>query len=248
MPSHDIPAFTRFQQLLWIALVLLVVLLSTGCSQQINLFNRTSEPAAPQLEIERVDPFGQPGGYKITGRTNLPDQTQITVSAIRYLPAGEQSTSFGTDSYSVLARQFAPVEQGTWAATLTLWQIAPDGKFQEAWQLNQGSLGVQVQPDPNVTFLVTLDPASQPNTLQDQLESQGEALGGSLVQFNADGELYLQASKTMMIALPTGGTTPPEPVSNEVTTAPRSGVTSASPPELGPTQTDTPISSDAFLR
>jgi hypothetical protein len=246
-----IRAVLRIQpQILCLTVVLLAVLLNTGCTQSINRFSRSSEPAVPQLEIERIDPFGQPGGYRVTGSTNLPDQTQITVSAIRYLQTSGQLSSSSDSAYSVLARQFAPVEQGRWEANLPLWQVASDGKFQEAWQLNQGNLRMQVQPDPNVTFLVTLDPANQPATLQDQLESQGETLTGSLVQFNADGELYLQASKTLIVALPTGGTTPPiDQMNDEANSTPSSlGVTSASPPALSPTQTDTPISSDAFLR
>jgi hypothetical protein len=253
MPFRRIRAFLKFQQrVLCIGAVLLAVLLSTGCTQPISFLSSASESVAPQLEIERVDPFGQPGGYRVTGRTNLPNQTQITVSAIRYLQPAEPSISFsGDSSYSVLARQFAPVEQGTWEANLTLWQVAPDGKFQEAWQSDQGNLGIQVQPDPNVTFLVTLDPANQPATLQDQLD-QGEAFTGSLVQFNADGELYLQASKTMVIALPTGGTAPPTDQSESARSTSSSTsnleAASVSPPTLSPTQTDSPIPSRAFLR
>ncbi|NJL39511.1 MAG: hypothetical protein HC840_16365 [Leptolyngbyaceae cyanobacterium RM2_2_4] len=250
-PLRRIRAISRIRrQIVCLAVVLLVVLSSTGCAQTTKWFSRSSELVAPQLEVVQISPFGQPGGYKITGRTSLPDQTQVTVSAIRYLQTSGQSISNPDSSYSVLARQFAPVEQGTWEANLTLWQVAPDGRFQEVWQLNQGSLGIQVEPDPNVTFLVTLDPANQSATLQDQLESQGEASTGSLVQFNADGELYLQASKTMMVALPTGGTTPPTDQTNDAvsSTPSSSGVTSASPPALSPTQTDTPIPSNAFIR
>ncbi|MBD1868249.1 hypothetical protein H6F95_13230 [Cyanobacteria bacterium FACHB-471] len=249
--SHQIQAVLRIQQrIVCLTVVLLAVLLTTGCAQPISRFSRSSEPAAPQLEVERIDPFGQPGGYRVTGSTNLPDQTQITISAIRYLQTSGQLIANSGSSYSVLARQFAPVEQGSWEANLTLWQVAPNGKFQEVWQLDQGNLGVQVQPDPNVTFLVTLDPTNQPATLQDQLESQGETLTGSLVQFNADGELYLQASKTLIVALPTGGTTPPVSQTDDEANSTSSSLeaTSASPPALSPTQTDAPISSDAFLR
>jgi hypothetical protein len=213
------------------------------------MFDSSSDTTDPQLQIEQINPLEQAGSYSIAGTTNLPDQTQITVSAIRPLQPTEQFMSNFGSSYSVLARRFVPIEQGAWKTQLNLWQIASDGRFQEVWQLDQDRLGMQVQPDPTVIFLVTLDPANQPKALQQQIESQGEASTGNLVQFNTDGELYLQTSKTIPVALPSGRTSSPIAQKDKPLTPPSLGEgTQTAPPDLNPTQTDTLISPEAFIR
>lgn len=138
----------------------------------------------------------------MSGSTSLPDQTRITVTALRNFEAEPID--------AILDRQFATVRQGSWQASLNLWQVAPDGRYQESWQLSD--LPPSSEPTSTVTFLATLDPVNQPPGLKDQVEAQDEATQVTLVRFTTDGELYLEASKQIDVPLPNSRTTPPEPL------------------------------------
>jgi hypothetical protein len=155
-----------------------------------------------------------PGVYAIAGKTNLPEKTQITVAAIRYLyPTTSAAKNFNPNpTYAVLAYQPTEVNKGTWQTTLNLWETGADGRFQESWQLDQKKLNWTVAPADEVVFLATLAPVDRSDQLE-QLESQlakkNIQLSRKLVYGTADGQQYLQVSQTMAIALPTGNTTPP---------------------------------------
>jgi len=162
-----------------------------------------------QLELTiRVDPADRPGVYNVSGNTNLPDRTPIIVQGVRSFGSATQLNSAGSPStYSILARQSTEVSQGKWQATLNLWQVAPDGQYREAWQLNQ----TQTMPPPkaNVTFMVTTKPAYESKILNQQLVDQGKTLQSDSIHFTSAGEWYLQAQQALAISLPTGKTTPP---------------------------------------
>lgn len=184
---------------------------SLGCSSApANLLSLTNPGTPLNLSIRQVQDDGG-GTYTVSGTTSLPSKTKITVSAVRYLVAGASpETDSETDiPYAILDRQVAQVERGNWQAELNLWQIAPDGKFQEAWQLSQQDANVLFNPDANVTFLATFDPVNQPENFKAEVEKLDTSLQAALARFTPDGELYIQASRTMAIALPTGQTTPP---------------------------------------
>lgn len=188
----------RLAQLL-VCLCLLLGLAACGVS-------RSNTPEV-QLSMQ-VEASGRSGTYTITGNTTLPDQSWLTISAIRYLRSSNQVDSSLTDlPYSILARQRVEVAQGKWQTTLNLWQVAPDGRYQEAWQLNTSELGVALQPNATVTFVATLEPVGQPASLMKVLESQ--QIEGNLTRFTADGQPYLQVSQTLPIELPQGKTSPP---------------------------------------
>jgi hypothetical protein len=174
-----------------------LLLLNLGCAKE----------REPNVELKiQVEPSSRSGVYRVSGNTNIPDQSLITVAAIRTLSASESAATNTT--YSILARQIVKVEQGTWQTTLNLWQVAPDGQFQEAWQGKQSQLGA-LKPDETVTFVALLDPASQPPALKQNIEASGRELQGRFIRFTNDGQWYLQASEVLPIALPTGKTTPP---------------------------------------
>lgn len=227
----------------------LLLILCTGCSPP--------SPPNVDLQISKVDQAGRPGVYNVTGSTNIPDQSQITVAAIRYLhPTNERSLSLESNStYSTLARQIVNVKQGKWQTTLNLWQVAPDGHFREVWQLNQSQIGA-FNPASGVTFLATFEPASQIKT-PEQPDKQIQELQGSLVRFTSEGEQYVQASQTLPIALPAQKTTlavlqaedinggwgnryeiKPEPLSS-------SGIRTSAPKTV---QTNAPLSPSEVLR
>lgn len=232
----------------WVVLVLLLALCAS-----------CSSPEAPDVDLKlSVQPAGRPGLYSVTGTTNLPDQSQIAVSAIRYLrPSGEEF--IGPDpkaTYSILDRRIVEVQQGKWEATLNLWQVAPDGRFREVWQLNQPETGLSLDPATEVSFTAIFDPAGQRRTAQQQ-NIPTQDLQGTLVRFNNDGQPYVQASQTLQIPRPVGRRPPPvvkeedinygwgnryqlkpqPPAANTIRTEP-----------IKTEQTDAPLSPSEFMR
>jgi hypothetical protein len=160
----------------------------------------------PSLQLSmQVETSSRSGAYTITGDTTLPDQSWITVSAIRYLqPIGQAEGNTADLPYSILARQKVEVAQGRWQTTLNLWQVAPDGRYQEAWQLSTSKLGVSWQPNATVTFTATVEAVGQPASLMERLTK----VENNLARFTADGQPYLQVSQTLPIELPQGKTLP----------------------------------------
>lgn len=197
------------QSLLLLPLIISILMVS-GCSLTNNWFNAGFSPAPLSLNLQQVEPTAKPGNYAIKGDTSLPEGSKITVSAVRYLN-GVQLVADSTSDipYGILDRQIAEVNQGTWQATLNIWQTAADGRYQEPWQLTQTEAGAVFEPDANITFMATFDPINQPEGFKVQVEEQDEAIQASLARFTTDGELYLQASKTLVVALPTGKTAAP---------------------------------------
>ncbi len=188
-------------------LVLLAV--SYGCVQK--------APEEAQLEIKGVQSTGSNGIYNILGITNLPDSSQITVAAVRYLrptegQSGELLNNDANTNRSILARQIVEVKQGQWQADLNLWQVAPNGSFQEIWQANQAQL--KLTPENGVTFIATFDPAGQGQKSEQtskQPKPENQKLEGKLLRFTNEGETYMQASQILSIPLPVGKTIPPRP-------------------------------------
>jgi hypothetical protein len=128
-----------FRRLVLLGLISVIAVGSLSCaSAPANLRSLTNSSAPINLSIRQVQHEGG-GTYTVAGTTSLPSKTKITVSAVRYLVEGASpETNSETDiPYAILDRQIAQVEQGSWQAELNLWQIASDGKFQEAWQLSQ---------------------------------------------------------------------------------------------------------------
>ena len=176
-------------------------------------------PVETQLEIQNIKVKNSINLYKITGSTNLPESSRITVSAVRYLrpTAGQPGvllSSNTSNKLSILARQVVQVKQGKWQADLNLWQVAPDGSFEEVWQANQTQM--KLIPESDVTFIATFDPSGQweqsdNSKLEEKLKPENQELEGKLVRFTNEGEKYAQASQTLLISLPTGKTTPPRP-------------------------------------
>lgn len=224
---------SRYRQLASI-LLLLVAMICTSCAA----IDR--DTASVELSIRQAQATGRPGAYIVSGNTTLPEDTRLTVTAVRDFQPSEAPI------YAILDRQFATVKRGSWEAALNLWQPAPDGRLQESWQLS--GLSAPADPAATVTFLATLDPANQPAGLKDQIEAEDDATQASLVRFTTDGELYLEASRQVNVPLPSGRTAPPEPAP---AVAPR---TSGKPVEQTDdrnqprSQTNAPLRPDQQLR
>lgn len=259
-PQKLNPVRQSWQKYVGLAGALLLLIFCTGCSQVTTLLRSGSQASTPELTVNQVEPANRPGVYDVTGSTNLPEKTKITVSAVRYLQANPQQLLDSTTEpvYSILARQPVEVNQGKWQASLNLWQVASDGKYQEAWQLHQSDLQEDLNPALIVTFLATVDPVNRPDTLQDWLDSQQDKnFRSELVRFTPDGEWYLQASQTVPIDLPVGSTTPPTVSAEEVIagSGDRSSIAPENPSSEGADlppatidQTDAPLSPEEFLR
>ncbi len=199
MPLHDCCTFSQLlanlkQPPQWaVALGFTLLLGITGCEAPPSwMGSRDTEPV--ELSILQVNP-GTSGGYTISGSTTLPDRTQITVYAVRrFSEAANGTENSGLNStrqsYAILDRQFAEVNQGTWQAKLNV-QTLVNGQVREAWQNSAGPS--RLEPEPQVTFLATLEPPHQPHNLQKQMESQA----ATMTRFTTDGELYLQTEKTL---------------------------------------------------
>ncbi|MGJ3254116.1 MAG: hypothetical protein ACFE0J_23730 [Elainellaceae cyanobacterium] len=212
-------AYLALQRFVVLSVALLLLIVCTSCSTVSEWFQTKVSPSPLELTILQVEPALRPGIYTVLGSTTLPEQAQITVSAVRLLEDSQSTNSENAEpTYEILDRQFVIVEQRNWQADLNLWRVASDGTFQEAWQITQQYLTTQFEPLPEVTFTATFDPAQQPSSFQEQIEEEGNLARQTLAQYNSDGELYLQTSRDLTIALPTGSTAPPEVSSSLVKT------------------------------
>lgn len=232
----------------------LVLLLGTGCSRLL--------PSKPLQDIRLNFTVENqlPGVYTIAGNTNLPERSQVAIAAIRYLyPAKQVSQNFNPNpTYAVLAYQSAEVKDGQWQTRLNLWKTALDGRFQEAWQLDQARLGLALTPSESVVFLATLAPgkgSDQLQQLENQLAKQHIQLSRKLIHGTADGQQYVQVSQAMSIALPTVDPTPlsisPEDINGGwgnrflIPTEPQNPIKLELPEER---RTNSPATSEEFLR
>ncbi|NJO77122.1 MAG: hypothetical protein HC827_00425 [Cyanobacteria bacterium RM1_2_2] len=227
-----------------------LLLMSSGCNTLARL-NPTFAPRPVDLTILRVEPENS-GRYSVSGNTTLPDKTQITVSAVRYFQNGTQATGSSTPerNYAILDRQVAEVTQGNWETRLNLWQSSASGQFQEAWQVKLDS-EQRVEPEADVTFLATLEPANQPASLRRQVEALESSQQVAITRFTTDGELYLQAVKTLPVPPPQGVSSAVFKIVNSTQAdQPKKAETNANASEAQQVQQqiDMPLSPDAFVR
>jgi hypothetical protein len=224
------------------------LLMNGGC-KTVAWLNPTFAPQPIDLAIVQVEPENS-GSYTVSGNTTLPDKTQITVSAVRYFKDSNQASSSTERNYAILDRQVAEVTEGSWEARLNLWQSSANGQFQEAWQVKLDS-EQQIQPEATVTFLATLEPANQPTALKKQVEALEPSQQLAITRFTTDGELYLQAVKTLAVPPPQGRSSAVLKVVNSVQTdKPRKAETSSNAVEAQQVQRqiDMPLAPDAFVR
>ncbi|MCC5623799.1 hypothetical protein [Nostoc sp. CHAB 5715] len=212
---------TKFKALyptnIQIGTCLILLAASYGCIQKAQ--------EKVEMKIGDIQPISSKGVYNIVGSTNLPESSKITVGAVRYLRPvlGQTEALLNSDkniNRSILARQIVEVKQEQWEAALNLWQVSPNGSFQEVWQANPAQ--IRLFPEGGVTFVAIFDPATQSeqpdnqNSQKLKLENQQlekleklEKLESKLIRFTNEGEKYLQVSQTLTVPLPTGKTIPP---------------------------------------
>ncbi|NJP10203.1 MAG: hypothetical protein HC866_12590 [Leptolyngbyaceae cyanobacterium RU_5_1] len=182
-----------------------LLLCSTACAR--------SQPSSVEFSLQ-VKPASRAGVYRVTGTTSLPDQSQISVMGIRDLHPSHDAVQpdqlAAHSNYSILARRIATVSQGKWETELSLWQVASNGDYQEAWQLNQPNFKLPITPAEEVSFVAIAELNNQPPSVSQQLSRERyEKIDSSLIRSTAQGERYLQTNQTLPVNLPTAKTTPP---------------------------------------
>ena len=169
-----------------------------------------------QLQINDLHSTSSNSKYEITGTTNLPDSSRITVTAVRHLvPASAkeraQSNNDSNINRSILDRQNVEVKAGKWQTELNLSRVASDGNYREVWQVDGSNS--KLTPKDKVTFIATFNPASQWQKEDGQNLEKAETIvkepQGKLVNVTNEGEKFVKASKTLSIALPVAKTVPP---------------------------------------
>ncbi|BAZ38756.1 hypothetical protein NIES4101_46980 [Calothrix sp. NIES-4101] len=248
--------------LTWVSLVLLAT--SYGCTQKPQ--NEVS------LEIKNVQSVGSNGEYKVIGSTSLPKSSRIAIAAVRYLRPNNRQQNIDSNvdlniNRSILDRRIVQVnDKGEWEADLNLWQVAPDGSYQEVWQVNQSQTALTPQED--VTFTATFDLESQVDIAEKILDQPNEQasqadrlnipeLEGKSLRFSDLGEKYVQASLSQSISLPAAKTVPPIPQAEDINGGwgdrylikPEATVSGFAPsPPTKSRQTTAPLSAAEFLR
>ncbi|MCU0523973.1 MAG: hypothetical protein MUF72_04015 [Elainella sp. Prado103] len=241
-------------QLITVISLLACLLNSSGCAS-LRQLNPATTSSAIDLSISRVVPTSS-GRYLVTGRTTLPDQTRLTVMAIRSFqstnPEAEQS------SYVILDRQIVEVNETTWTANLGLWKpAAPTGQPQEAWQ--QTPDYGKMKPEQSVTFVVTAmataemvtakmmpDLSSQPSESHSPIRTLDSTSQNPLLRYTPEGDPYLQASTQLSIAPPIGAPLPT--LSSSPRSIPSIQATTAAEQVIPQPHTDLPLKTEAFLR
>jgi hypothetical protein len=187
-----------------------ILLLGASCNNLQNTFNSSGKSAPIELTIEQVSPGGSTGNYALRGQTSLPEGTQLSVFAVRYLQQpSDQFPDEKVTQFAILDREFITTQNQQWNTELNLWQTTPDGKLLENWQLPEYALDQPPTAEPTVTFFVTLDPANFTEEIKRQVNRGDRQTDNPILRFTPAGEGYLQASQVVSIALPTGQTSAP---------------------------------------
>ena len=259
MKPQALKFFTKFNRKTPVAINVLLasslLLLSTsGCS------NKSQNEV--QLEIQSVQREDSKGLYKVVGSTNLPESSRIAITAVRYLrPTTANAEQIvgdndGNVNRSILARQIVEVKQGKWEADLNLWEVAPNGNFQEVWQSNKDYK--TLTPESEVSFIATFNPVGQlpSSDKEDSQQITFQKLEGKSLRFSNEGEKYVQDSQYRSISLPIGKTTPLRELEefnngwgNRYQLKAQSKNSTSSLPNLGKSQqTNAPLMNSQFLR
>lgn len=196
-----------FIQSLRFAAGLFVAIAVGSCQSEtfvgIPLFRTPKSLDDIELSI-RVLPDEEPGSYMLSGTVDLPNETELTVLAVRYLSLTRSPLTVLTPrpTYSILAYDTVEVEGKEWEAQLSLWQASPTGQFKEAWQLQSPDLDLAVEPEEEVFFLATLTPLEDLAAIEQQLAEENRRISNRFVQTTTEGRRYLQTGQTLKVDLP----------------------------------------------
>lgn len=210
-PLHSNALF-RSKWLHWPAAMLCALPLLSGC-ESLHLPLMPSKPVDWQMQVIPAD---RPGQYQLSGQANLPDRTPLTVIALRYLHPSRSANAAtqnlrAAPTYSILDYSPIQIVNGQWQTQLNLWQVETDGRYQEAWQLEQRRLNLTFQPDSEVIFLATVAPSNTLPKLEQLLRKKQLQFPAQSLRITPEGERFAQLFRTIEVDLPTGKTTPATP-------------------------------------
>jgi hypothetical protein len=180
--------FQRFPGNHWLPPTVLALLLMAVSCQSAQ---------SPKTELSlQVQGVGSTGTYKVSGRTNLPDRSKITIQAVRTLQVVKnQSNLTNTEpTFAVLAQSQTTVKDGQWNVELKLRQILPDGQSLEPWQLNDAQLGLK--PEPKVQFSAVTEPGDR------NFEIDPSGRNRLSVRFASNGRSFLQVEEAIALEPP----------------------------------------------
>lgn len=200
-----------------------------------------------------VEPGDRPGVYQLSGTTDLPEDTELMVQAVRHLtPTGQSVPEDNSDEhYAILDRDRVQVADGSWAVELQLWQTS-GGEAAESWQLQLPQSDRSFTPDSEVRFTVSMPPTGDELALESQWEKSKQNPSNGVVNFTPDGEWFLQAEEFLAIA-PPDATVPDQPNSfnaRQDLAQTEGGIPRGEAVDGSSTKatTDAPLDSDAMLR
>ncbi|BAU12089.1 hypothetical protein LEP3755_26180 [Leptolyngbya sp. NIES-3755] len=163
----------------------------TGCELQDQI--RLLMPQ-PKIEITMEVRSTKPGHYTLSGYTNLPDQTHLTVQAVRSLQVNAASGVLNNQPIrSVLSQRQVQVKHGQWQTEMNLHQALPNGRSIEAWQSN--AVQATMVPSDQVQFVATTEPQNRAIELQPNATVK--------TQFASDGRVFLRVEHSIALAPPT---------------------------------------------
>jgi len=180
-------------------------LLIGGC-QPITSLLPQSQPLT--LTIDRIAPDSTPGQYVIDGHTSLPEDTALIVSAVRPLTSSSPEVTLSeTVLPDTLARKSVTVQEGRWQAQLNLWQVSPEGRYRENWQMQETVSTSSLSPHQDVVFTVILSPIALLQSTQRNLKDFQQLGDNPVFNVTPTGEPYLEAQKSLTVSLPDGNQT-----------------------------------------
>jgi hypothetical protein len=176
----------------------LVVLCTTGCTQSAQV------PIELSLNVKSAS---RPGMYQVSGKTNLPEQSRISVVGIRYLKSLNAANTTAEPSYSILARQSVEVSQSRWQTTLNVLQLGANGQSLEAWQTRQRTRLAMIPASNTIVFVAIFEPERQTPSVQQEIKAKRLNLNKDSIQLTDAGQPYLQVQQSISAAPPDKKTT-----------------------------------------
>ena len=160
------------------------------------------------LTVESGD---RPGVYQLSGTTDLPEDTQLMVQAVRVLtPTGQTLPEDSAEEhYAILDRDRVLVSDGSWNVELQLWENN-GSESAESWQTQLPQSDRSFTPDNEVRFTVSMPPTGDERALEAQWQKSKQTPSDGVVSFTPDGEWFLQAEEFVAIT-PPAATVPDQP-------------------------------------
>ncbi len=185
--------------------------LATALSAGLSACGETSLSRDVNKLLLTVESGDRPGVYELSGTTDLPEETELMVQAVRVLiPTGQTLPEDSQEEhYAILDRDRVLVSDGGWAVELQLWENN-GGESAESWQMQLPQSDRSFTPDNEVRFTVSMPPTGDERALESQWQKSKQTPSDGVVSFTPDGKWFLQAEESVAIT-PPAVTVPEQP-------------------------------------